>query len=71
MRAVLLLLCLLVAVPCAAQPSHPGRWAWAGVLGGVAAYELWAVQTHHETMSQEVQHSKGLSIAVGIGLGAL
>jgi len=44
---------------------------WALVLGAVGSYELWAVTTHHETMSQGVQRSRKLGLAVGVGLGAL
>jgi hypothetical protein len=41
------------------------------VLGATAGYEFWAVRTRHETMSQGVQHSRGMKFAVGVGLGAL
>lgn len=39
-----------------AQPTgHPGYWMWAAILIGVVVFELWAIWSGHQTMSQVVQ----------------
>ena len=72
MKALLIpLFVLTLWTPVRAQ-DHPGRLAWAAVLGSVATYELWATATHHETMSQAVQHGpRWVKVSVGVGLVAL
>ena len=68
---VALLLVLTLCTPLHAQ-GHPGRVTWGVVLGSVATYEIWAVSTHHETMSQSVQHGpRWFKVSVAVGLGAL
>ena len=68
---------LMSAMPVFADEVAPkpkqitGRIGWVMALGAVGGFELWAVKTRHETMSQGVQHSRGMKLAVGVGLGAL
>jgi len=69
---------LMSVLPVYADETSPApkfktgpKIGWALVLGAVGSYELWAVTTHHETMSQGVQRSRKLGLAVGVGLGAL
>lgn len=68
-----MLLLLALAVPAQAQDSHKAaKIGWTIVLGSVASYELWAIKSKHETLSQGVQRGgKGFKIGLGIGLGVV
>lgn len=67
---VALIVLLAFATPAHAQENHKAaKIGWTIVLSSVAAYELWAIKSHHETLSQGVNRSKGLKIGVGVGLG--
>lgn len=72
---VALVLLLSLTVPSVAHAEDGkrvnGKLGWAIALTAVGSYELWAVATKHETMTQSVQRSKGMRIGVAIGLGAL
>jgi hypothetical protein len=37
-------------------PDHAGTLMWLLVIGAVILYEIIALATHHQTMSQAVQH---------------
>ncbi len=55
-------------------PSHPtlGYWFWGILFLAVAVYELWAVITHHPTLSQTVQRGpRWFKWALGVGFIAL
>jgi len=39
-------------VPLVAGPPEPAAWAWLVILGGLIGFELWAILTHHRTLSQ-------------------
>ena len=72
------ILLLTLAAPAIAKddPYSPttntGRVGWALVLGTAATYEVWAVSTKHQTLSQSVQHGpKWFKVSLGVGLGAL
>jgi hypothetical protein len=57
--------------PSQPRGTKPAKIAWATVLGSVAAYEVWAIKSHNETMSQATQRHTGTRIAVMVGLSAL
>ena len=46
-------------VPLSSGPE-PAAWAWLVILGGLIAFELWAILTHHHTLSQWLQKRRAL-----------
>ncbi len=69
------LLALLISTICFAEDKKPiprsVKVGWTIVLSSVAVYEVWAVKTKHETLSQGVQHSKAMKVIVGVGLSGV
>jgi hypothetical protein len=54
------------------DPQLPGYWLWGAIFLAVAIFELWAIWTHHRTLSQTVQHGPAwFRWALGLGLIAL
>jgi hypothetical protein len=66
--ALIALLGSLVGAPLHAQ-EKAGKIGWTAVFGTIITYEVWALHTHHQTLSETVQHSKWGKIGVGVGLG--
>ncbi len=54
-------------VPLTTGGPEPAAWAWLILLGGLIGYELWAILTHHLTLSQWLQRRGPLK---WFGLGA-
>ena len=62
----------LQEVAPSARHSSSALVAWGVVLLLVAGYELWAVRTGHDTLSQGVRNGpRWFRISVGVGLAAL
>ncbi len=58
-------------VPLVAGPPEPAAWAWLIILGGLIGFELWAILTHHHTLSQWLQGQGGKHAWLRwLGLGA-
>ena len=57
-------------------PSHdptafPAGVAWLVIIGAVLAFEIWALVTHHNTLSQYIQHKPRVWRWVAEGLIAI
>ena len=53
----------------APNPQLAGYWMWGLIFLAVAIFEVWAVLTHHRTLSQTVQHGpRWFRWAMGLGL---
>ena len=60
--------------PVAANPDSPALWFWAFLATAVIEFEIWALGTHHSTLSQALKHlmtGKGWLSWLGAALFAL